>query len=169
MDKASFSHHFPRGLLMNIASDILANKKRRLIRTESNKTIAEALSIMNAQKVGAILLTDESGDNIVGIWTERDLMRNVMTEGFDINTAIISDYMTKKLHSASFDTDIPALKEMILGLFIRHILIQKDGRYVGMLSVGDIIRASLSAQDAHIEALKSHTSWHYYESWGWKA
>ncbi|MFK7847679.1 MAG: cyclic nucleotide-binding/CBS domain-containing protein, partial [Rhodothermales bacterium] len=145
------------------------NKKRRLICTNSNKTIAEALAIMNAHKVGAILLTDESGENIVGIWTERDLMRNVMTEGFDINKAIISDYMTKDLHSASFDTDIHALKEMILSLFIRHILIEKDGRYVGMLSVGDIIRASLSAQDAHIEALKSHTSWHYYESWGWKA
>lgn len=154
---------------MNIAADILANKKRRLIRTNSNKTIAEALAIMNAHKVGAILLTDESGENIVGIWTERDLMRNVMTEGFDINKAIISEYMTKDLHSASFDTDIHALKEMILSLFIRHILIEKDGRYVGMLSVGDIIRASLSAQDAHIEALKSHTSWHYYESWGWKA
>lgn len=154
---------------MNIAADILANKKRRLIRTDSNKTIAEALAIMNAHKVGAILLTDESGDNIVGIWTERDLMHNVMEEGFDVNRSIISEYMTKDLHSASFDTDIHALKEMILGLFIRHILIQKDGRYVGMLSVGDIIRASLSAQDAHIEALKSHTSWHYYESWGWKA
>ena len=117
----------------------------------------------------AILLTEGEDDHIVGIWTERDLMRNTMIDGFNPKKAIISDYMTKELHAAPFDAPVESLKEMILGLFIRHILVEKDGRYVGLLSVGDIVRATLAAQDAHIEALKSHTSWHYYESWGWKA
>ena len=153
---------------MKTAADILAGKKKRLISTASNKTIHEALTIMNAQKVGAILLTDADEHNIVGIWTERDLMRNVMEEGFDPKTAVISDYMTKDLHSAAYDVTIPELKEMMLSLFIRHLLIEQDNRYVGMLSVGDIIRASLIAQDAHIEELRAHTSWRYYENWGWE-
>jgi signal-transduction protein with cAMP-binding, CBS, and nucleotidyltransferase domain len=94
-------------------------------------------------------------------------MRDIMIPDFDPRTARISDYMTRELRSAPYDATINELKEMILGLFIRHILIEKDNRYIGMLSVGDIIRASLIAQDMHIEALKSHTSWLYYESWGW--
>ena len=153
---------------MKTAFDILSSKKKRLICTESNSTIHEALTIMNAQKVGAILLTDAEEHNIVGIWTERDLMRNVMTESFDPKTAIISNYMTKDLHSAAHDMTIPELKEMMLSLFIRHLLIEKDNRYIGMLSVGDIIRASLIAQDEHIEELRAHTSWRYYENWGWE-
>ena len=153
---------------MKTAADILAGKKKRLISTASNNTIHEALTIMNAQTVGAILLTDADEHNIVGIWTERDLMRNVMDAGFDPKTAVISDYMTRDLHSAGADVTIAELKEMMLSLFIRHLLIEQDNRYIGMLSVGDIIRASLIAQDAHIEELRAHTSWRYYENWGWE-
>ena len=73
---------------MKTAEDILANKKRHLITTASNKTIHEALEVMNAHKVGAILLTEAEEHKIVGIWTERDLMRNVMIEGFNPKAAI---------------------------------------------------------------------------------
>ena len=153
---------------MNTAADILSNKKRQLITTASDKTIHEALQIMNAQNVGAILLTEADEHRIVGIWTERDLMKNVMLDGFDPRTAVIGDYMTTDLHTATSDTTLAELKEKMIGLFIRHLLIEEDNRYIGLLSVGDIIRASLLAQDAHIKELKSHTSWHYYENWGWK-
>lgn len=154
---------------MKTAADILASKKKRMICTKASATIFHALSIMNERNVGAILLTDESEDKIVGIWTERDLMRNAMMDGFNPRTATIGDYMTRDLHSVSSDSDVAEIKEMILSHFIRHILIEKDERYVGILSVGDVIRASLLAQDAHIEELKSHTSWHYYETWGWES
>ncbi len=153
---------------MKSAADILANKKTQFFTIESDKTIYEALTKMNAHHVGAIVVVDGGGDDIVGIWTERDLMRDILIPGFDPHKAIIGDYMTRDLHAASHETSINELKEMILDLFIRHILIEKNNRYIGLLSVGDVIRASLIAQDAHIEALKSHTSWHYYESWGWE-
>lgn len=152
---------------MKTASDILAVKKKRMICTKASDTIYNALQIMHERKVGAILLTDEQEDKIVGIWTERDLMKNVMMDTFNPKTAIIGDYMTRDLFSANVNASIEDLKEIILSHFIRHILIEENDRYVGILSVGDVIRASLLAQDAHIQALRSHTSWHYYESWGW--
>ncbi len=154
---------------MKTAADILAGKKKRMICTKASATIFRALSIMNERKVGAILLTDESEDKIVGIWTERDLMRNSMMDSFNPKTATVGDYMTRDLHSVPSKATVSELKEMILSHFIRHILIEENDRYVGILSVGDVIRASLVAQDAHIEELKSHTSWHYYERWGWEA
>lgn len=154
---------------MKTAADILENKKKRLICTSSDKTVHEALSIMHSKKVGAILLTKPGSEDITGIWTERDLMRNVMDDNFDPRTAIIGDYMTTELRSAPAEATIAELKEMILQHFIRHILIEDAGRYVGMLSVGDVIRASLIEQDQHIEELRAHTSWHYYENWGWES
>lgn len=154
---------------MKTAADILAGKKKRMICTKASDTIYNALQIMHERKVGAILLTDEQEDKIIGIWTERDLMKNVMMDTFNPKTAIIGDFMTRELFSASANASIQDLKEIILSHFIRHILIEENERYVGILSVGDVIRASLLAQDEHIQALKSHTSWHYYESWGWKS
>lgn len=153
---------------MKTAADILISKKSQLISIEKDLRVFNALEKMNTHKVGAIVVTENKGQDIIGIWTERDLMQDIMIPGFDPKQAIIGDYMTRDLHAAPYDSTINELKEMILGLFIRHLLVEKNNRYIGMLSVGDIIRASLIAQDNHIEALRSHTSWHYYERWGWE-
>lgn len=153
---------------MKTASEILANKKVRMISISSKKTIFEALQIMNEHRVGAIVVTNDDGSNVVGIWTERDLAQDILIEGFDVRTAIIGDYMTTGLHAASYDATLEELKEKFLGFFIRHLFIEKDDRYIGLLSTGDVIRASLVAQDEHIAELKAHTSWRYYESWGWE-
>lgn len=152
---------------MKTATDILANKQKRMISVPVHATIHEALTVMNEHKIGAMLIRDDVG-RIVGIWTERDLIQDILTEHFDLHTAIIGDYMTSELHTAPADATIPELKEMMLSLFIRHILIEHDGRIVGLLSVGDIVRASLVAQDQHIRELRAHTSWQYYESWAWQ-
>jgi signal-transduction protein with cAMP-binding, CBS, and nucleotidyltransferase domain len=60
------------------------------------------------------------------------------------------------------------LEEMFLGLFIRHILVEKDSQYVGLLSIGDVIRTSLLEKDEKIKELNSIASWQYYEEWCWK-
>ncbi len=65
-------------------------------------------------------------------------------------------------------TPLVVLEEMFLGLFIRHILVEKDNRYVGLLSIGDVIRASLLEKDGKIKELNSIASWQYYEDWCWK-
>jgi len=56
---------------------------------------------------------------------------------------------------------------MFLGLFIRHILVEKDGDYIGLLSIGDVLRASLVAKDLQIKGLNAIGGWEYYENWGW--
>ena len=65
---------------MYTAEDILNAKGTDIIHTNPETTVADALKIMLENKIGAIVIKD--GDEIVGIWTERDLMRNVITEGF---------------------------------------------------------------------------------------
>ena len=68
-------------------------------------------------------------DKIIGIWTERDLLRNTLETGFDPKTARIGDYMITDLKFASYDTPIIKLQEKFLGLYIRHILIKKKKKY----------------------------------------
>jgi CBS domain-containing protein len=151
---------------MKTAADILAQKNNRMISVRADQHISEALTLMYAHKIGAMLVRDESG-NIVGIWTERDLLHDVLEEGFDPRKALIGQYMTSDLHTAPIDATIQDMKEMMIQLFIRHLLIEQDGKIVGILSVGDMIRASLIEQDRRIEELRAHTSWQYYETWAW--
>ncbi len=83
---------------MKTAEEILQEKARDIISVTPDTTIEEALQLMSYHKIGAILIKE--GEHIVGIWTERDLMRNVLSPGFDIRQARIGDYMTTNLLSA---------------------------------------------------------------------
>jgi CBS domain-containing protein len=150
---------------MKTAEDIIKEKSRETVSISPDQAIREAIRLMTANKIGAILVKKE--DKIVGIWTERDLLYNSNQPGFDPDTHLIGDYMTTSLHTARQDTSILKIKEMFLGLFIRHILIEKDGDYIGLLSIGDVLRATLIEQDRQIKELNKIASWEYYENWGW--
>jgi CBS domain-containing protein len=150
---------------MKTAGEILKEKNREMVCISHDKTVRDAVRLMNDNNIGAILVKKE--DQIVGIWTERDLLRNINLPGFNPDADLIGDYMTTGLHTAEHDTSILKIKEMFLGLFIRHILIKKDGIYIGLLSIGDVLRATLIEQDRQIKSLNKIAGWEYYEHWGW--
>jgi CBS domain-containing protein len=151
---------------MKNAEDILNDKRPfELITVRPVQTVAEAIDRMNQADIGAILIEDQG--EILGIWTERDLLKSMRQPGFDPGQARMGDHMTTQLHSAPHDTEVERLEEMFLGLYIRHILVGKEGKFIGLLSIGDVLRASLLEKDRRIRELKSIASWEYYEDWGW--
>ncbi len=150
---------------MKTAEDIVQDKNKDMICISHTETIHKVLQLMVANKIGAILV--KKNDKIVGIWTERDLMCESITPGFDPKTARIGDHMTTQLKTALYNTPISKLEEMFLGLFLRHILVEKEGEYIGILSIGDVVRASLLEKDRQIKELNALASWEYYENWGW--
>jgi len=151
---------------MKTAEDILNDKgPSPSITVSPERTLSEAIAKMNEANIGAMLI-EENGE-IVGIWTERDLLRASNQPGFRPQTTAIGDQMKSKLHCADFDTPVERLLEMFLGLYIRHIVIKKEGRFIGLLSVGDVLRASLLEKDSEIKKLNAIASWQYYENWGW--
>ncbi|MBI5577731.1 MAG: CBS domain-containing protein [Deltaproteobacteria bacterium] len=150
---------------MKTAGDILNDKKRDMITVRPEQTIREALESMQVNRIGAILV--KRADKIVGIWTERDLARGILKRGFDIDTARVEDHMTTRLYTTPDDTPLLKLQEMFLGLFIRHILITQRRKTIGLLSIGDVMRASLLEKDTQIRDLTAMAGWEYYENWGW--
>ncbi|MFO7706937.1 MAG: CBS domain-containing protein [Desulfobacterales bacterium] len=150
---------------MKTAGDILNEKKREMVAVRPEQTLREALERMQVNHIGAILV--KRAEKVVGIWTERDLARDVLKPGFDIDSARVEDHMTTRLFTAPDDTPLLKLQEMFLGLFVRHILITRRRKAVGLLSIGDVLRASLLEKDTQIKELNAVASWEYYENWGW--
>jgi len=151
---------------MKTADDLMKGKSKGLISVSPESTVQEALRIMVERNIGAILV--EKDGEILGIWSERDFMRNSLQAGFDITAARVGDYMTTALHSAPRDTPLIKLQEMFLGLFIRHVLIEENGKVTGVLSIGDVLRAILLEKDEQLRELNTMASWEYYENWKWK-
>jgi signal-transduction protein with cAMP-binding, CBS, and nucleotidyltransferase domain len=150
---------------METAKDMLGGKPQELITVPVGTTISETLKTMNAHRVGAVLITRDK--TVVGIWTERDLMRNAVAEGFDLKTALIDDYMTRDLVSAPHTDTVYNLMDKFLGRRIRHLLIEENGEYIGLLSGGDVMKCVIHEKDAELRQLNSMVSWDYYENWKW--
>jgi signal-transduction protein with cAMP-binding, CBS, and nucleotidyltransferase domain len=148
---------------MKTAEDIIKDKQRDIVYIPWDQTVHQACLKMVANKFGAILVKKD--DEFVGIWSERDLLRNITAEGFDLGTAKVGDYMTAPLRTARHSTRIHKLEEMFLGLFLRHILVEKEGEYIGLLSIGDVLRAGLLEKDRQFKEINDFVSWDYYENW----
>lgn len=148
---------------MLTAEDILKEKPRDIVSISWDQTVQAACQKMVDKKIGAILVEKDS--QYIGIWTERDLLKKITEEGFDPQTAKISDHMSAPLKTAPHSTRIHKLEEMFLGLFLRHLPIEKKGQFIGLLSIGDVLRASLIDMDRQLKELNAFVTWDYYENW----
>lgn len=150
---------------MKTAEEIVKEQAHDIACVSPETTIKEALVEMTSLNIGAIMVKE--GSNYVGIWTERDLMRNVLMDGFNPDTALIKDYMTRTLQYAEHSETIWQLQDKFLGLRIRHLLIKKGDNYIGMVSSGDVTRHGLNEKTDELKKLNKMVSWEYYENWRW--
>ena len=151
---------------METAKNMLEGKGREIVSVPVGTTLFAALEKMNLNKVGAILVTRD--EKIIGIWTERDLMQDVIKEGFDLKNGLIEDYMTTELISAPHSDTVFNLMDKFLGLRIRHLFIEEEGTVIGLVSGGDVMKCVIHEKDAELKQLNSMVSWDYYEDWKWK-
>ncbi|MBT8356014.1 MAG: CBS domain-containing protein [Saprospiraceae bacterium] len=151
---------------METAKNMVKVKGREIVSVPVGTTLFAALEKMNQKKVGAILVTRD--ENIIGIWTERDLMQDVIQENFDLKGALIEDYMTTDLVFAPHTDTVFNLMDKFLGLRIRHLFIEEDGKIIGLVSGGDVMKSVIHAKDSELKQLNSMMSWDYYEDWKWK-
>ena len=151
---------------MKTAEEIVKEKNRKILTCSEDTLVIDAIKKMNENKVGSIFI--ERDGKIVGIWTERDLLKNSEKEGFDPRSAKIGDYMTTNLVSAPHTATCYNLVDIFLGRRIRHLLIEKEGEFIGLVSPGDIMKAYIQEKDRELRELNAMVSWEYYENWGWK-
>jgi signal-transduction protein with cAMP-binding, CBS, and nucleotidyltransferase domain len=149
--------------MIRTARVILQEKSGHMVTVSTEATVYQAVKIMSQNRIGAIVVVDEG--RIIGIWTERDLMYRVLNEGFDPKTELISESMTTNLISAHMDDQAFQLYDKFLGRRIRHLLIEENGEYVGILSVGDVMRANLQQRAEEYKDLNEMVSLEYYENW----
>ncbi len=148
---------------MLTAKDLIEKKGSDLFSVESETTIYDALKIMVDKKIGSILVTEKK--KIIGIWTERDLMRNSLKPEFNPKTALVKDCMTPEVHAAPASHNIYQLMAMFLELRHRHLVIEKDGDFIGLIAIEDILKAKLQEKDWELKELNKIASWEYYENW----
>ena len=121
----------------------------------ANQTVRDALSVLVNQKIGALLVFDEK-EKIVGILSERDIMRECFTSPKSFDLIPISNVMTKKVIVGKPDDKVEYIMGIMTQNRVRHIPIVADGKLEGLISIGDAVKAQLQHSEYENQYLKEY-------------
>lgn len=137
---------------MTVAA-ILARKGRDVLTTTAGKTVAEAVEVLAKRKIGALVVVEQS-DRIVGIISERDIVRAIGTTGGDALKDPVSSIMTKTVVTCGdHETINDVMSRMTRGRF-RHLPVADNGRLAGIISIGDVVKARIEEVEREAEEMR---------------
>lgn len=133
---------------------ILADKGQAVFGIAPDATIREALTMMADKNVGAIIVLDDG--KLVGILSERDYARKVVLEGKSSSDTMVSDIMTSSVSTISPTASVDDCMEMMTTGRFRHLPVVKNDSVIGVISIGDIVKAVIERQQALIGDLERY-------------
>ena len=134
---------------------ILAGKGRIIVTVLPRATLRDVVDVLAAKHIGALIVVDGSGA-MVGIVSERDVVRAIARRGVDGLEDAVSDHMTREVITAvGTDTVVEVVQKMSQGKF-RHMPVMEHGKLTGIVSVGDAIKHRLEQMEAEQSALRNY-------------
>lgn len=134
--------------------ELLAKKGSEVWSVSPDATVYDALQVMAARNVGAVLVL-EDGD-LAGILSERDYARQVILKGKASRDTPVRDIMTTSLVTVSPERTIDDCMALMTERRIRHLPVLQADVLLGVLSIGDVVKAVISEKEFHIEQLESY-------------
>ena len=137
---------------------VLADKGRQVYAVSPNETVREAVRQMNHAGVGAVIVAVIVNDHhkLVGIFTERDVLRRVVDQGRNPDTTHVKDVMTSDLFVVQTQTRIEDAMAMMTAHRCRHLPVLDGGELVGLVSIGDLNRWASLNLEAHLQQLTEY-------------
>ncbi len=136
--------------------DVLTKKGSRVITVSPTSTVYEAIQTLAANNIGAVLVLDDG--RLVGIVSERDYARQVILKGKASKETTVREIMTTTVVSVLPDQSIGECMAIMTEKRFRHLPVLTGDQLLGILSVGDIVKALLDEQAFKIEQLESYIS-----------
>ena len=134
---------------------ILAEKGREVFTTQPHRTLREVVELLAAKGVGAVVVADASM-SVLGILSERDVVRVIAQQGASALDEPVSRHMTPKVITASRDDTIDHVMQTMTEGRFRHIPVVEDGRLVGIISIGDVVKRHVNMIDSERQALREY-------------
>jgi len=139
---------------MSSVRDLLARKGTNVISVAPTQTVLDAANVMNETGIGGVVVLENS--RLVGIFTERDIMRRVVAARRDPSSTLVSDVMTTEPMTITADVKIAVCRAMMSTRRIRHLPVMHDGGLVGMVTSGDVLAFEVAEAEAQIEQLEKY-------------
>ncbi len=139
---------------MRTVKDILRAKGSKVHSISPDATVYEASNRMADKNVGAMLVFE--GDDLVGLISERDYSRKTILKGRFSKETAVREIMTTEAVTVHPDDDIEACMELFTDKHVRHLPVVENGKVVGIVSIGDIVKSIIDYKEFIIEELENY-------------
>ena len=142
---------------MTTVAQVLQNKNNHEITTIApDATVLEAITLMATKGIGAVLVEDAG--KVVGILSERDYTRKVALMQRTSNQTAVAEIMTGKVLTVSRSNTVDECLDLMTERHIRHLPVIENDQLVGLVSIGDLVKATMEDQKQLIEQLQQYIS-----------
>jgi CBS domain-containing protein len=138
-------------------SDVLKLKGHDVVTVAPDQTLASVAAVLTKNRIGAAPVVDASG-RLIGIISERDLVRGVSERGQAALSMPNQQLMTKEVSTCSPDDLVVSLMEVMTNRRIRHLPVVRDGSLAGIVSIGDVVKQRLAEAQFELDELRRYIS-----------
>jgi CBS domain-containing protein len=139
---------------MNVAA-LLRVKGSDVVTLPSDRTLGEAVKLLAQRRIGAVVVTDGRG-RMIGILSERDIVRALAELGPRILDAKVVDHMSRRVETTTVDEAIHSIMERMTNGRFRHVPVLDADTLLGIVSIGDVVKHRLAEMEAETEALREY-------------
>jgi CBS domain-containing protein len=129
-------------------------ERRETVVAERHMPIVQVARLMSSSLIGAVPVLD--GDRVAGIFTERDVLTRVVAAEVDPAKTPVGDVMSTELVVASADESVDACKRRMQQACVRHMLVLREGRLAGIVSLRDLLAVEIDEKDEAINLLNAY-------------
>jgi len=140
-------------------SEIIENKGGMVLSVDVNETVFDAISLMAQVNIGAVLV--QKDDIIAGIFTERDYLQRIALQSRASKQTRVGDVMTTPVISADPDDSVQQCMETMTTCHCRHLPVVHDGKLLGIVSIGDLVKKMLEEKQQEVEKLSQYITGTY--------
>ncbi len=134
---------------------ILGTKGMVVQTLSANAKLSDAVATLNAHNIGAVVIVDDGGA-IVGILSERDIIRRLGSNAAATLSMSIADCMTRGVVTCTSQTEISEVMERMTARRIRHMPVVDNGKLVGIISIGDVVKHKIEETERDAAALRDY-------------
>lgn len=137
-----------------LVTEILKDKGDAVFSVSPDKTLVDACQEMQSRRIGAVMVCD--ADRVVGVLSERDVVRAIATSGPGALSEPVSRHMTRDVVFAEPTETVTMLMARMTDRRIRHLPVLREKRLIGVISIGDVVKCQIEEATREAESLRTY-------------
>ena len=142
---------------MSVVAAILRHKGYQITSVEPSATIAQVVEVLTERRIGAVLVIDRA-EQLLGIVSERDIVHSLAANGARTLEMTAGQLMTRAVQVVSPQTTVSEGMSMMTTMRFRHLPVMENGVLVGLISIGDVVKAKIMEQETEVEGRRAYVA-----------